>query len=153
MKNRILLKNEDETKWFGEKIGSAITQKLLICLNGDLGAGKTCITKGIAKGLGIMDDITSPTFILVEEYEGRLPLYHFDVYRIDDTEELYFIGFDDYLSKNAVVIIEWSDKIESILPKDRLEIRLDYTEDGMREICLNSVGEAAQTLVETMAKN
>ena len=115
MKNRILLKNEDETKLFGEKIGSAITQKLLICLNGDLGAGKTCITKGIAKGLGIMDDITSPTFILVEEYEGRLPLYHFDVYRIDDTEELYFIGFDDYLSKNAVVIIEWSDKIESIL--------------------------------------
>ena len=109
MKNRILLKNEDETKLFGEKIGSAITQKLLICLNGDLGAGKTCITKGIAKGLGIMDDITSPTFILVEEYEGRLPLYHFDVYRIDDTEELYFIGFDDYLSKNAVVIIQKID--------------------------------------------
>lgn len=145
---KILLKNEEETKQFGQRLGECISEKILICLNGDLGAGKTCITKGIAKGLDITDDITSPTFILVEEYEGRFPLYHFDVYRIDDVEELYFIGFDDYLSKEAVVIIEWSDKIESILPKERLELRLEYTEDGMRTVNLQPVGEVAKILAE-----
>ncbi len=144
------LKDERETFAFGKKIGDHIREKILICLNGDLGAGKTCFTKGIAEGLQIEEDITSPTFILVEEYVGRMGLYHFDVYRIEDPEELYFIGFDDYLSKDAVTIIEWASQIEEILPKERLEVEINYTENGERDIFLRAVGEAAEKVLESI---
>lgn len=133
---------------FGEKLGRSIDRKLLICLDGDLGAGKTCMSKGIAKGLGIEEEVTSPTFILVEEYHGRMDLYHFDVYRIDDSEELYFIGFDEYLSKEAVVVIEWANRIEEILPKERLDIVIEYVQDGGRKVNLTALGSEAQSVLK-----
>lgn len=142
------LKDEKETMLFGEKLGRSIDRKLLICLDGDLGAGKTCMSKGIAKGLGIEEEVTSPTFILVEEYHGRMDLYHFDVYRIDDPEELYFIGFDEYLSKEAVVVIEWSNRIEEILPKERLDIVIEYVQDTGRKVGLTALGSEAQSVLE-----
>lgn len=142
------LKDEKETMLFGEKLGRSIDRKLLICLDGDLGAGKTCMSKGIAKGLGIEEEVTSPTFILVEEYHGRMDLYHFDVYRIDDSEELYFIGFDEYLSKEAVVVIEWANRIEEILPKERLDIVIEYVQDTGRKVDLTALGSEAQSVLE-----
>lgn len=142
------LKDEKETMLFGEKLGRSIDRKLLICLDGDLGAGKTCMSKGIAKGLGIEEEVTSPTFILVEEYHGRMDLYHFDVYRIDDSEELYFIGFDEYLSKEAVVVIEWANRIEEILPKERLDIVIEYVQDTGRKVDLTALGSKAQSVLE-----
>lgn len=145
-----LLRNEEETLEFGRMIGKNMEEGILVCLNGDLGAGKTCLTKGIAQGLEIEEDVTSPTFILVEEYEGRLPLYHFDVYRIDDPEELYFIGFEEYLGKEAVVIIEWSSRIEEILPIERLDIDISRTGEDEREITLSAVGETAQALLRRL---
>lgn len=145
-----LLRNEEETLEFGRMIGKNMEEGILVCLNGDLGAGKTCLTKGIAQGLEIEEDVTSPTFILVEEYEGRLPLYHFDVYRIDDPEELYFIGFEEYLGKEAVVIIEWSSRIEEILPIERLDIDISRTGEDKREITLSAVGETAQALLRRL---
>lgn len=145
-----LLRNEEETLEFGRMIGKNMEEGILVCLNGDLGAGKTCLTKGIAQGLEIEEDVTSPTFILVEEYEGRLPLYHFDVYRIDDPEELYFIGFEEYLGKEAVVIIEWSSRIEEILPIERLDIDISRTGEDEREITLSAVGETAEALLRRL---
>lgn len=145
-----LLRNEEETLEFGRMIGKNMEEGILVCLNGDLGAGKTCLTKGIAQGLEIEEDVTSPTFILVEEHEGRLPLYHFDVYRIDDPEELYFIGFEEYLGKEAVVIIEWSSRIEEILPIERLDIDISRTGEDEREITLSAVGETAQALLRRL---
>lgn len=145
-----LLRNEEETLEFGRMIGKNMEEGILVCLNGDLGAGKTCLTKGIAQGLEIEEDVTSPTFILVEEYEGRLPLYHFDVYRIEEPEELYFIGFEEYLAKEAVVIIEWSVQIDEILPPQRLDIDISRTEKDERRITLNAVGEKAQTLLRRL---
>ncbi|MDO4793680.1 MAG: tRNA (adenosine(37)-N6)-threonylcarbamoyltransferase complex ATPase subunit type 1 TsaE [Filifactor alocis] len=142
-----LLRNEEETLDLGRMIGRSVEEGLLICLNGDLGAGKTCLTKGIAQGLEIEEDVTSPTFILVEEYEGRIPLYHFDVYRIEEPEELYFIGFEEYLAKEAVVIIEWSSRIEEILPIERLDINISRTVEDERKITLSAVGEKAETLL------
>lgn len=114
----------DETTQLGIKLGKLLKSGDIICLTGDLGTGKTHITKGIAKGLGINDNITSPTFTIVNEYEsGRLKLNHFDVYRVSDPDEIYAIGFDDYIFSDSVSIIEWANYIEEILPQDLLHIK------------------------------
>ena len=116
----------DETTQLGIKLGRLLNAGDIVCLTGDLGTGKTHITKGIAKGLGITDNITSPTFTIVNEYEGtKLKLNHFDVYRISDPDEIYAIGFDDYIFSDAISIIEWANYIEEILPKDLLHIKIE----------------------------
>ena len=135
----------DDTTQLGIKLGELLKPGDIICLTGDLGTGKTHITKGIATGLGINDNITSPTFTIVNEYEGgRLKLNHFDVYRVSDPDEIYAIGFDDYIFSDAVSIIEWANYIEEILPKDLLHIKIEkYFENGedYRKITLKSYGE------------
>ena len=114
-----------ETSNLGSQLGKLLNSGDVICLTGDLGTGKTHITKGIAKGLGINDTITSPTFNIVNEYNsGRLKLNHFDVYRVSDPDEIYSIGFDDYIFSDAVSIIEWANYIEEILPKEYLHINI-----------------------------
>lgn len=116
----------DETTQLGIKLGRLLKAGDIVCLTGDLGTGKTHITKGIAKGLGITDNITSPTFTIVNEYEGtKLKLNHFDVYRVSDPDEIYAIGFDDYIFSDAVSIIEWANYIEEILPQDLLHIKIE----------------------------
>lgn len=96
----------------------------ILCLYGDLGVGKTAFVQGLAEGLHIVDYITSPTFTIVNEHKGTFPLYHFDVYRIDDADEMYEIGFEDYLNGDGICVIEWSEKIENILPEQRYEISI-----------------------------
>ena len=135
----------DDTTQLGIKLGELLKPGDVICLTGDLGTGKTHITKGIAKGLGINDNITSPTFTIVNEYEdGRLKLNHFDVYRVSDPDEIYAIGFDDYIFSDAVSIIEWANYIEEILPKDLLHIKIekDFSKgEDYRKITLTPYGE------------
>ena len=115
----------EETTNLGIKIDKLVKPGNVICLTGDLGTGKTHITKGIAKGLDINDIITSPTFTIVNEYDsGRIKLNHFDVYRVSDPDEIYAIGFDDYIFSDAVSVIEWANYIEEILPKDYLHINI-----------------------------
>ena len=97
----------------------------IICLIGDLGTGKTHLTKGIAKGLDIKDNITSPTFTIVNEYTGRLKLYHFDVYRVNDPDEIEAIGFDEYIFSDGVSVIEWANYIEEIIPPNKLTITIE----------------------------
>ena len=135
----------DETTKLGIELGKLVNAGDVICLTGDLGTGKTHITKGIAQGLGISDNITSPTFTIVNEYDsGRLKLNHFDVYRVSDPDEIYAIGFDDYIFSDAVSIIEWANYIEEILPKNLLHICIekDLTQgENYRKITLTPYGE------------
>lgn len=116
----------NETTKLGSNLGKMLKPGDVICLTGDLGTGKTHITKGIALGLGITDIITSPTFNIVNEYTtGRLKLNHFDVYRVSDPDEIYEIGFDDYIYSDAVSIIEWANYIEEILPSEFIYINIE----------------------------
>src|SRR5690606_12447510 len=96
----------------------------IVCINGDLGTGKTVFTNGIAKSLGIKEHITSPTFTIVNEYSGRVPFYHFDVYRIADSEEMFEIGFEEYLYGEGIVVIEWADIIKDILPEEVIQVTI-----------------------------
>lgn len=132
-----------DTLSLGEKLGKLLNKGDIICLDGDLGAGKTHFTKGIAKGLEIDDYITSPTFNIVNEYQGRLKLYHFDVYRVNDPDEIYAIGFDEYIFSDAVSVIEWSNYIEDLIPRERINITINKLPDkgeNYRQIVINYVG-------------
>ena len=148
----IYLENEKATSSLGEKIGKFLFPGSILCLNGDLGAGKTALTKSIALGLGIREDITSPTFTIVNEYEdGRLKLNHFDVYRIGSSDEMYDIGFEEYIASEGVCIIEWSQIIEDILPDERLDINIKYEDEG-RRLEFSPRGQAYKCLVEEVAR-
>ncbi|WP_297427935.1 tRNA (adenosine(37)-N6)-threonylcarbamoyltransferase complex ATPase subunit type 1 TsaE [Clostridium sp.] len=137
--------NVADTTKLGIQLGKLLNAGDIICLTGDLGAGKTHITKGIAQGLGINDTITSPTFTIVNEYDsGRLKLNHFDVYRVSDPDEIYAIGFDDYIFSDSVSIIEWANYIEEILPADLLHISIkkDFSKgEDYRKIILTPYGD------------
>ncbi len=115
----------EETFKFGAELGKSAEPGTVYCLDGDLGTGKTVIAKGIASGLGIKEPVSSPTFTVVQVYDdGRLPLYHFDVYRIEDPCEMEEIGYEDYFYGKGVTIIEWSDMISEYIPSDAVRIRL-----------------------------
>ena len=116
----------EETRAFGKKMGQEARKGQVICLNGDLGVGKTIFTQGFAEGLGIDEPVNSPTFTIVQQYEeGRLPLYHFDVYRIGDVEEMDEIGYEDCFYGEGVCLIEWSALIQEILPEDAIHITIE----------------------------
>ncbi len=124
---KLILKNEDETRAFGLELGASLRKGDIVALIGDLGTGKTALTKYIAEGLEIRETITSPTFTIVQEYrQGRLPLYHFDVYRIGDPEEMYELGYEEYFYGDGVCVIEWADLIEELLPEYTKVIRIEY---------------------------
>ena len=135
----------EQTTQLGINLGRLLNAGDIVCLTGDLGTGKTHITKGIAKGLNIDDNITSPTFTIVNEYDsGRLKLNHFDVYRVSDPDEVYAIGFDDYIFSDAVSVIEWANYIEEILPEDLLHIKIEKDlskGDDYRKITITPYGE------------
>jgi tRNA threonylcarbamoyladenosine biosynthesis protein TsaE len=120
-----IVDNVEKTFNIGYQLGQLANVGDVFCLIGDLGTGKTHITKGIAKGLSIDEHITSPTFTIVNEYSGRLNLYHFDVYRVNDPDEIAAIGFDEYIFSDAVSVIEWSNYIEELLPENKVIIYID----------------------------
>ena len=119
-------RSPEETFELGKKIGEAAKPGQVYTLNGDLGVGKTVFTQGVAEGLGITEPVNSPTFTIIQEYEsGRMPFYHFDVYRIGDIEEMEEIGYDDYFYGNGICLIEWANLIEEILPEHYTEIKIE----------------------------
>ena len=124
MEYKLTSLDERETVEIAENLESEKFPNMVICLKGDLGSGKTVFTKGFAHAMGI-DDVTSPTFTIIKEYEGELPLYHMDVYRLEDSKE--DIGIEEYFDKGGVTIIEWADMIEDILPPERLDIKIKIT--------------------------
>ena len=129
-KKVVYIKNEQETRSFGKKLAAELAPGIVIALTGDLGTGKPALTKSIAEGLGITEVITSPTFNIVKEYySGRIPMYHFDVYRIGDIDEMYELGYEEYFYGNGVCIVEWADLIEDIIPEDAIRIDIEYGEN------------------------
>ncbi len=126
----VIIRDETETKKFATDVAQTLKKGDVIALVGDLGTGKTTLSKYIAEALGITETITSPTFTIVQEYHsGRLPLYHFDVYRVDDIEEMYRIGYEEYFYGEGVCIVEWADIVEEIIPEYAKVIFIEYGED------------------------
>lgn len=117
--------NEEETKKLGFDLAQSAKPGDIYCMKGDLGVGKTVFTKGFAEGLGITDHITSPTFNIVNEYYGKMPFYHFDVYRIGDPDEMYDIGYEEYFYGEGVCLVEWAELIEEILPDNVIWINIE----------------------------
>lgn len=138
----------EETFEAGRKIGMNAKPGQIYTLTGDLGVGKTVFTQGVAAGLGITEPVNSPTFTIIQEYEdGRLPFYHFDVYRIGDLEEMEEIGYDDYFFGQGICLIEWAELIEEILPEKRIEVTIEKDlEKGFeyRKITIEERGEEAE---------
>ncbi|MBR2447948.1 MAG: tRNA (adenosine(37)-N6)-threonylcarbamoyltransferase complex ATPase subunit type 1 TsaE [Clostridia bacterium] len=131
-----------ETENIGKILGEKITDGVVIAFKGGLGMGKTCFTRGLALGLGSTDQVTSPTFALVNEYlSGRIPLYHFDMYRISGWEDLYSTGFFDYIDEGAVLACEWSENIENALPENTIFVEFNRIDDLTREIIIRKQGE------------
>lgn len=130
IKRIVKIKNEEETRKFGFELGSRAKAGQVIALIGDLGTGKTALTRYIAEGIGVSRTISSPTFTIVKEYhDGRIPLYHFDVYRICDPDEFFNIGGDEYLNGEGLCVIEWADLILEELPDDTMYIYIEYGEE------------------------
>ena len=125
--NRVIETNSaEETYALGKELGEQAAAGAVFTLNGDLGVGKTVFAQGFADGLGITEAVNSPTFTILQVYEeGRLPLYHFDVYRIEDPEEMYEVGFDDYLYGQGVCLIEWAEQVAELLPQKRTDITIE----------------------------
>jgi tRNA threonylcarbamoyladenosine biosynthesis protein TsaE len=142
----------EETGILGEKLGSILRAGDMICLYGGLGAGKTCFAQGIARGLGIEGTVTSPTFTLINEYYGRLPFYHMDVYRLDSVMEMDDLGYEEYFYSGGVILIEWADKINELLPEERLDITINRCpeEEGRRRFTISPRGERYRLLIEEL---
>ena len=139
-------RNENDTMELAENIESEKFPGMIICLDGELGSGKTVFVKGFAKSLGITENITSPTFNIVKEYEsGEMKLNHMDVYRIEDTDET--IAFNDYFKGDGVTIIEWAELIEDKLPDERLEIKFKVIDENTRVLVLKPYGQKYEDLV------
>lgn len=118
--------SEKDTFDLGKKLGENAKPGQIVCIDGDLGVGKTVFTKGFAEGLGVKDDVVSPTFTIIQEYtDGRLPMYHFDVYRIGHPDEMYDIGYEEYFYGDGVCLIEWSNRIEELLPEESIHINIE----------------------------
>lgn len=144
----IISNSEKETKEIAKFLATLLKRRDLITLEGDLGAGKTTFTKGIAEGLKIKRPVTSPTFTIMKQYEGTLPLYHIDAYRLEHSDE--DIGFDEYIYGDGITVIEWASFIEEYLPEERLNITIKLLNEEKRKITFKPIGEHFQTIVEQL---
>lgn len=139
----------EETMQFAEDLASCVIAGTVITLEGDLGAGKTTFAKGFAKGLGVKRAVSSPTFTIIKEYQGKLPLYHMDAYRLEHSEE--DIGFEEYFEGEGVAIIEWASFISDFLPEERLAIKFQKVTDTERVLQLTAKGTCYEDLLEQLA--
>ena len=154
MKYSFVSTGPGDTLEFGIRLGRFLQPGDIICLEGELGAGKTVLTQGIARGMGIDCYITSPTYTLINEYPGTVPLYHFDLYRLEDGDELYHIGGEDLLYGQGVSVIEWAPRAEDLLPEDCIRIRLvRLAESESARLIELTAGEKYRALVEGVGKS
>ena len=148
MEYKVTVKDEMETIELAQNIESEKFPNMIICLTGELGSGKTVFTKGIANALGIEETITSPTFSIIKEYEGELPLYHMDVYRLDGNTN--GVGIEEYFTKGGIVVIEWAETISNILPEERLDIKFKVVDENKRILQLIPHGKKYEELCEAV---
>lgn len=147
----IITSSTEQTEELGRVIGSLLEPGDLLCLYGDLGAGKTHLSFGIAQGLDVREQyITSPTFAFVNEYEGRIPFYHIDLYRLKDPSELEGIGFEEYVESDGATVIEWAERADDELPKESLSIYLSHVSENSREVGFLAEGERYEKLIEDL---
>lgn len=150
MEKKIIINNVEEMKQLGEKIGKLAFPNMVITMEGDLGAGKTTMTKGIALGLGIKQIVNSPTFTIMKTYEGRLNLYHLDVYRINDPYSDFEL--EEYFENDGVCVIEWAKQISPILPNEFLQIEIIDLGDNKRQLTLLSNSEKYDEVIKEVLK-
>jgi len=149
MEYKIITNDEMETIEIAQNFESEKFENMIICLDGELGSGKTVFTKGIANALGIEETITSPTFTIIKEYtDGEMPLYHMDVYRLDGNTE--GVGIEEYYNKGGIVVIEWANTIKDILPEERLEIKFKVIDENRRSITITPYGKKYEELCEAV---
>jgi len=148
MEYKITTHSEFETIELAQNLEAEKFPNMIICLDGELGSGKTMFTKGIANALGIEETLTSPTFTIIKEYDGELPLYHMDVYRLDGNTD--GVGIEDYFTKGGVVVIEWANTIKDILPSERLDIKFKVVDENKRNLVLIPHGKQYEELVEAI---
>jgi len=134
----IVTKSAEETVELGKKIGAFLLPDDVIALTGQLGAGKTTLIQGIAAGLGVADYVTSPTFIIINEYDGHLPLYHIDLYRLDEGLAVEGLGIEEYFQRGGVSVIEWAERLGGLLPAAAEKIEIKIVSEEEREICVSS---------------
>lgn len=147
----VITSSPEQTWEIGQLLGKLLDAGDAVCLYGDLGAGKTNFTYGIARGLDVQEQyITSPTFTFVNEYKGRIPLYHMDLYRLKGPDELENIGFDEYIESDGVTVIEWADRAEDELPAECLSVYLSHVDDHSREVGFLAEGERYKKLMEEL---
>ena len=152
MEYKITTRNESETIEIAQNFESEKFENMIICLDGELGSGKTVFTKGISNGLGIDEPITSPTFTIIKEYmSGELPLYHMDVYRLDGNTD--GIGIEEYFNKGGIVVIEWANTIKDILPEERLEVKFKVIDENKRLLIITPYGKKYEELCEAVLWN
>ena len=149
MEYKLTMKNEMDTIELAQNFESEKFPNMIICLNGELGSGKTVFTKGIANALGITESVTSPTFSIIKEYnDGEMPLYHMDVYRLDGNTE--GVGIEEYFNKNGLVVIEWANTIKDILPDERLDIKFKVIDENKRLLVITPYGKEYEELCEAV---
>lgn len=151
MEFKVTTRSEFETIEIAQNFESEKFPNMIICLNGELGSGKTVFTKGIANALGINESITSPTFTIIKEYDGELPLYHMDVYRLDGNIE--GVGIEEYFTKGGVVVIEWADAIKKYLPTERIDIKFKILDENKRVLIMEPHGKKYEDLCEAVLWN
>lgn len=144
---KIISHSPEQTKSIGREIGKVAFRGCVIALCGDLGSGKTVFVKGLAEGLEVDDFVTSPTFILINEYSGRFPLYHIDVYRLK-SEDMYDLGYEEYFYGNGVTAIEWAQKISNLLPEEHLQINFEYLNETERQISIIGYGQNCINIIK-----
>lgn len=148
MEYKFTSKNEMDTIELAQNIESEKFPNMILCLNGELGSGKTLFAKGIADAIGIKEPITSPSFPIIKEYNGELPLYHMDVYRLDGNVD--GIGIEEYFTKGGVVVIEWANTIKDVLPQNRLDIKFQIIDENRRLLTLIPHGQEYEELCEAV---
>ena len=136
---QFLSHSAQETERIGEQLASRLRPGDVLAFTGSLGMGKTAFTRGLARGLGCRGRVTSPTFTIVNEYEGAIPLFHFDMYRLNSADDLFDIGWEDYLSRGGVCAVEWSENIADALPADAIQVRIERVDDMTRRITVEGV--------------
>ena len=143
----------EETKTIGRKLGKLLRSGEVVCLYGELGAGKTCLVQGLAQGLKVREEeIKSPTFVLIREYEGELPVYHFDLFRLSNSQELEELGYEEYFYGRGVTLIEWADRLGECLPSRRIDINLSIIGEQERHIEVSSPEGLSDQIVEGLAE-
>jgi len=148
----IITKRPEETKKLGEEVSKLARPGDLLAFYGELGAGKTCFIQGISQQLKVKDYVTSPSFTIINEYQGKIPIYHFDLFRLNTAEEIFELGYEEYFYGEGLTVIEWAEKIEQLLPKEHLKIDIKFKDHYKRTISFIPQGDRFKKILKELSK-